>query len=127
MEIINGIAEKMVVKNLKNKTNKQKELFVKALCEEIGIDIPENKVSPVSNFLELKNNPNSLFVWKFKEEVSDTELTNIFEQLKEAYIQKHGSDPESIHFFTKDVDYIKEFDKEEVMDLLMPWIKSKIK
>jgi hypothetical protein len=104
-----------------------KEEWLRKQAEILNIELPKKYVTPLDKIFELQDDPNTAYVWKFKEQVTNTELNHIFSEVSSRFVRQNNREPMSIHIMTTNIEEIKKISPEKLKEHVIPWIEMERK
>lgn len=75
-------------------------------------------LDPVRGVEKIRDDPDTLYVWKLDEGVDGGYITALAGRIEEVY----GGQPSSFHMFARGMDELKEYSHEDVEHELLPWL-----
>ena len=102
-----------------------REKILRFIAKILRVDLPKEYIDPVDKIFELKDDIDTCYVWKTKEDVNSTQLNNIIYELNSRFIRNNGREPQSLHIIMNGIEDINKMSSEELEKVVLPWAKKK--
>lgn len=100
--------------------------LVQFLADRLDIDLHDH-VAPWDKIHELPDEPGTIYVWRFHEDVSDERIAAYEAQVEDEFVEKYNTTPRALHFFLREFETLEdELTAEDVRELVEPWLQQNL-